>query len=86
MRAFMDCFAMKFSLEGHPQCLHLSLTLWTPLVLVLVLLADELVRLLVRLLHHRVTKLSVLSLQLVAGQVFHNTGADGVSQDICGGS
>lgn len=63
MKAFADCFAMKcVSLERHPQRLHLSLALWAPLVLVLVLLADELVRLLVCLLHHRVAELSVLSL------------------------
>lgn len=67
----------------HRRPLHLSLAFRTPLVLVLVLLADELVRLLVcLLLHHRVAELSVFSLQLVTGQVFHDTGADGVSQDI----
>lgn len=65
--------------------LHLGLAVNGPLSITLILLADEPVRLLVYLLHHRVAHLGVL-LQLVARQMFHYTCTDGVSEDVGGGA
>jgi len=74
----------------HPR-LHLGLAVRQgPVGVVLVLLADELVRLLGsrrrRRLHGGVARLWVLLLELVAGQVLHNAGAKGVSQDVGDGA
>lgn len=68
------------------QLLHLGLAVGLPLGLVLIVLADEPVRLLVCLLQHRVAELSVLLLQLVAGQVLHYSCTNGVSKDIGDGA
>ena len=66
--------------------LHLGLAVaLQSLVVVVVLLADELVRLLVGLLqHHRVPPLQVFTVQLMARQMLHDPGADRVSQHVSG--
>ena len=67
-------------------CLHLGLAVRWLASVVLVLLADELVRFLGCLLHRDVASLRVLFLELVARQVLHDARADGVSQDVGDGT
>lgn len=66
----------------HSQASHLCLCVRMSLVLTLVLLADEVIRLLGHFLHHRAADLRVVFQQLMAGQVFDNACPDGVSKNI----
>ena len=72
--------------KSYGLCLHLGLAVRWPGGVILVLLADELVRFLGCLLCRDVAPLGILSLELVARQVLNDTCADGVSQDVGGGT